>query len=105
MTWQEFILEQLGYECKTTFWDDFSIAEKFGEMAIEDTYNRAFNEWKDNVVYITELVLVLNHKIWYYYEKNTQLASLYNKLWIELDEWCYDNLKGKDLDYYYSITD
>lgn len=37
--------------------------------AVTDTFHRAFNEWKDNCVYITELVMVLNHKIAQWYEK------------------------------------
>lgn len=53
-----------GYEMKTTFWTDFNIADRFGLDAIKDTYNRAFNEWKDDKVYATELVLVLNWKSW-----------------------------------------
>lgn len=56
-------------------------------------------------MYITELALVLNHKIWYWYEKNDELSRLYNDLWIELNDWCLDNLKGKDVEYYYKVTD
>ena len=37
-----------GYESKTTFWEDFTIADYFGKDAIQDTYNRAFKEWKSN---------------------------------------------------------
>ena len=93
-------------EWKTTFWMDFSIADKFGTKAIKDTYNRAFNEWKNNVEYVTELVIVLNHKIWQYYENgNKQYAALYDELWRECDSWCVDNLKGDDLDYFYATTD
>ena len=43
---------------ETTFWDDFSIAERFGENAILDTYKRAMKEWKSNYKYLTELVIV-----------------------------------------------
>lgn len=53
-----------GYEMKTTFWMDFNIADRFGLDAIEDTYKRALNEWKDDKVYATELVMVLNWKSW-----------------------------------------
>lgn len=28
----------LDYECKTTFWEDLSIAELLGEEAVRDTY-------------------------------------------------------------------
>ena len=33
-----------GYKQITTFYTDFSIAEHFGEGAINDTFNRAFND-------------------------------------------------------------
>ena len=36
-----------GYEMQTTFWQDFSIADRFGIDAVKDTYNRAFKEWKN----------------------------------------------------------
>lgn len=49
-----------GYETFTTFFEDFTIAEYFGVNAIKDTYNRAFNEWKNDYKYLTELVMVLN---------------------------------------------
>ena len=94
-----------GYECKTSFWEDFSIADCLGISAIKDTFNRAFNEWKDNVEYITELVMVLNHKIWQHYEHNKRIAEVYNALWMETDNWCVNNLKGENLSYYYNITD
>ena len=45
MTFREFMKEN-GNEVKTTFWEDFSIAERFGLSAIHDTFNRAFKEWK-----------------------------------------------------------
>ena len=45
MTFREFMKEN-GNEVKTTFWEDFSIAERFGLSAIQDPFNRAFKEWK-----------------------------------------------------------
>ena len=97
--------DQLGYETKTTFWDDFTIADSFGEAAIIDTYNRAFKEWHTNVEYITELVLVLNHKIWQWYQNNPRLGELYDKLWNKTHEWCLDNLEGDDFTYYWKTVD
>lgn len=95
-----------GYECKTTFWDDFSIAERFGISAIKDTFKRAFQGWKDDVEYVTELVMVLNWKCWYFYQKKmTELSKLYEELYYKADEWCCENLKGDDLSYYYKTTD
>ena len=94
------------YECQTTFWQDFSIAEIFGVSAIKDTYKRAFREWKGNHIYLTELVMVLNHKIWQHYENgNEEIARVYDELWREADAYACDNLKGEELSYFYQTTD
>ena len=109
--------EMVGYSPKTTFWMDFSIAEVYGNKAIYDTYHRAFDEWKTNTEYVTELVLVLNWKIWYWYglwekekdekkrERYYDLSTIYDQLWKVTDEWCLDHLKGADADYYFRTTD
>lgn len=55
MTFREFMREN-GYELQTTFWEDFSIADRFGLSAIQDTFKRAFEEWKNNYKYLTELI-------------------------------------------------
>lgn len=95
-----------GYETKTTFWQDFSIAEMFGAEAIEDTYKRAFREWKTNTEYITELVMVLNWKMWRHAEAgNDSIGRLYQRLWGSADTWCLNHLKGADLSYYLRTTD
>lgn len=94
-----------GYEMTTTFMMDFSIADKFGITAIKDTYKRAFEEWKDNYVYLTELVIVLNLKIWEWYEKNEDVAKVYNSLWEEADAYACENLKDDELSFFYRITD
>lgn len=79
------IEEETGYKPFTTFWQDFSIADTYGLQAIQDTFNRAFDAWKDNYKYLTELVLVLNHKIFHHYvekgtEEENEKSSLYNEL-------------------------
>ena len=94
-----------GYVMTTTFWEDFSIADRFGEKAIKDTFNRAFLEWKDNYIYLTELVIVLNHKIWQHYQKNDAYAELYNDLWEKADNYACTHLKGDELRHFYQITD
>ena len=104
MKWN--VEEELGYKPITTFWQDFTIAEKFGVEGIKDTYKRAFEEWKTDYKYLTELVMVLNHKIWYWYEKEeNMLAQVYNTLWEKADAYACDNLKGEELSYFYRITD
>ena len=105
MDFYQRILEDTGYKPNTTFWQDFSIAEWYGEKAIRDTYKRAFKEWKSNVVYLTELVLILNWKIWQLHDVNEPIARVYDELWREADEWCCKNLKGDEAKYYYTTTD
>lgn len=96
----------LDYECKTTFWSDFSIAERFGAEAIRDTYRRARAEWERDRVYGTELSMILNHKCWYWHGKqNEELSRLYAKLWEKYHGWVLDNWKDEDLSYYLKITD
>ena len=91
-----------GYEMKTTFWTDFNIADRFGLDAIKDTYNRAFNEWKNNKVYATELVMVLNWKSWEHSgTKNgipiaDEIGSWYADKFYELRDWLLDNWKDEE---------
>ena len=99
------IEEMTGYKPITTFWQDFSIADMFGLEAIKDTYKRAFNEWKGNYEYLTELVMVLNWKIWEHYENNEEMAKLYNDLWTNADEYALENLVGNELKYFLEVTD
>lgn len=97
---------ETGYKPITTFYTDFSIAEKFGTEGIKDTYKSAFNEWKGNYKYITELVMALNWKGWRWYNAHeTERAQVYFDLYHEAAEWCENNLKGEELDYYYELTD
>ena len=108
-------MKLFDYECFTTFWDDFTIADslKHGQIAaIKDTYKRAFKEWKHDYKYLTELVMVLNHKIWQWYDgekwengKSTDIARVYSKLWEEARDYAETHLKDEELSYYFRITD
>lgn len=103
-TWN--IEELTGYKPQTTFWSDFDIADHFGLEAIQQTYDVSFTSWKHDHIYITELCMVLNHKIWYWYEKKDyHKACLYDRLWKQCDAWCMNNLKGEELEYYLRVTD
>ena len=102
-TWN--IEAMTGYKPRTTFYEDFSIADHFGGPAIRDTYCRAFNAWQNNIEYMTELVMVLNWKIAEHYKKNYRLAEMYDELWRDADQWVYDHFDGDDLQYFIRTTD
>ena len=97
-----------GMPFQTTFWEDFTIADAFGNEAIEDTYDRAFKEWKEDLVYLTELVIVLNMKCWQWYEKGNQRRSqLYSDLYYKTNDYAWDFI-GDDEEkgnYYFEMTD
>lgn len=105
----EIVEEECGYRPFTTFWEDFSIAEGFGRDAILDTYSRAFNSWKSDYKYVTELALILNWKCWALSEGKTPTAELYARTYLELwqktDQWCYEHLKGEEAEYYFKTID
>ena len=67
--------------------------------------NRAFKEWKEDYEFLTELVLVLNHKVWQYHEKRPEFAELYNTLWEQTDQYAMENLKDEELSYFFDVTD
>lgn len=78
-TWN--IEAMTGYKPQTTFYEDFSIADCFGISAVKDTYERAMKTADAlGYVYVTELVMALNWKIWEHYERNEPLAMVYNDL-------------------------
>ena len=92
-----------------TFWTDFSIADAYGINAIKDTYKRAFAEWKSDYKMLTELVMVLNHKMWQHYERTKDADNayvvVYAKCFEEADEYAMDNLTEDKLRYFLEVTD
>lgn len=100
-TWD--IEAMTGYHPITTFYEDFSIADKFGIGAIKDTYNRAFKEWKTDYKYLTELVMALNWKLWEH--ESDAFCKVYYDLYLEASNYAMKNLKGEALDYYFRTTD
>jgi hypothetical protein len=100
------MIEPGGYELKTTFLQDFRIADKFGADTIRDTYERAFKEWREDVVYMTELTMVLNWQIWHHWENgNHEIGRLYDMLWRKAHSYCCDFFTGEDARYYFMVTD
>ena len=96
-----------GYQMQYTWWMDYSIADKFGLKAVQDTYTRSFKEWHTNRVAMQEMTAVLNWRGWLHYNKdnNSELAKLYFKLWEECYQKCLDYFKGDELSAYWEFLD
>ena len=105
MTFSKWNIEaELGYKPITTFWMDFSIAEQYSKAGVIDTFRRAMKDWKHNYKYLTELVMVLNHKIAQHHRTFPELANLYHQLFEQAELYALENLKGEELQYYYDTT-
>ena len=95
-----------GYKPITTFYEDFSIADRFGIEAVLDTYRRGLMTAESlGYEYLTEFVMVLNWKIWEHFERNESLARVYNDLWEEADIYAREHLEEEALAYFYRTTD
>ena len=106
MTFQEFQKQNCNYDCITTFWEDFTIADHFGTWAVQDTFDTALNEWKHDYKYITELAIVLNHKCWmHHFLKNEALSNLYSNLFYETRDFACKNFTGEAFKYFYKTID
>lgn len=99
------VTEICCYKPKTTFWQDFWIAIHFGKEAVQNTYDRAFNECKTSVEYITEMVMVLTDIGDFIYKQDKMMALLFYALSEKSYDWGRENLKGADLDYFNRILD
>ena len=97
--------KQFDFKFITTFWEEFSIADNYGSDEIRKHYDLVFDQWKDNLKYLTELVLVLNWKIFQWYQVNDTIGMTYDELWKKSDAFAMKTLKGEKLDYYLSILD
>ena len=96
---------QFDFHFETTFWEEFSIADNYGPDGVREHYDLVFKQWKDNLRYLTELVLVLNWKIYQWYGVDDTLGLTYDELWKRTDSYALETLKDSDLHYYLSILD
>lgn len=101
----EHFLQSVGKERKTTFFSDLSIAECYGINAVKETYRDVMRSWGDDLDFMCEWVICLNQKIWQHYDKQRELAKVYDDLWRKADDYCREHFKGEDLRKYYDYID
>lgn len=122
--WKRNLAEMNGYQPKFTFYADFAIAE-FCETymrdrnAVKKTYKHIVRCWGSDIKAMTEIVMVLNHKIWAFYNKvdshymgiDDVRADYFEALYTELYQEAavaVEKKFGNDSDamsYYYEVTD
>lgn len=105
--WSKGRMEEVNYESISTFYQDFTIAEFF-KGGLEDTFKRVCKHWIDNYEMFTELIIVLNHKIWEHYNKgNDELSRKYDSMWREAMSIFFEKYEENEevMRYYYQITD
>jgi len=122
--WKRNLAEMSGYQPKYTFYADFAIAE-FCEVymrdkgAVKKTYKQVVESWGTDIKAMTEIVMVLNHKMWAFYQKvdsrylgvGDSTAERFSMLYQELYEKAVNFIEkkfGNDseaMSYYYEVTD
>lgn len=69
------------------FWSEFDFVELRGEEAIKRLAKAEYENFKDDIKGITDLVMVINHKSWAWYElHNDKLCEIYADLYYEYYE-------------------
>ena len=104
------------YKRITTYTSDFSIAEwcvpAEGMSAIASTLRNALTNWRDDIKFFAEIIIVLNQKAREHAARgNWEYAEMYSDLYLDakclyFDWFDKDNKQhGKAMDYYYQYVD
>ena len=93
-------------EVEYTFYQDFQIADRFGEKGVRDTYKRVRQEWLENPSAWGEVVCALNWRLWDLHKTDEKMATVYQELWQEAQDlgWkTYENDSEKSSIYFRKI--
>jgi len=104
------------YKRKTTYTSDFSIAEWCvsveGMSAIASTLRNALTNWRDNIEFFAEIIIVLNMKAWEHAARgNKEYSKMYSELYLNAKCLYFDWFDGshedhsKAVEYYYQYVD
>ena len=103
----EILAEFTDYRSVTTYWDDYSIAEKKSLDEVKTLFKTTLQDAKDDHRNLTELALVMSWKASFWAGKpgKSSLCGLYLNLFEDVNEYAVTHLRGSKLDYYYDVTD
>lgn len=104
MEWK--MAKNIGYQPKTNFWDMFTEVEP-KEEKIKQLAEILFKKYENDYKALTELIMVINHKSWEYFNYNTVLSVLYSNLYFKYDQMAMKALgKNKEaIEYYFKTLD
>lgn len=97
--------ETIGYEPKSTYYSDMSIAEPFGKKAILDTYKHAMKFHGKDVEMMAELAMIFSWKSLEHYEKNDALSALYSDLYYRHCDFVCNTFEPEAVQKFYEIID
>lgn len=115
------INELSGYEAFTTFYSDLTIGEIMeGTKGVNDTHKNVMESWINDIKYITEYCICLNHKSWEMDARLKQgqtklnnqydveeLGKLYSNLFYQCKDAIYKHYEKNQsaLNYFFNTTD
>ena len=107
MIYENFLSQFTDWRPTQLYWQRFSIADSYGKNEIQKVYSEIFKEAKTDYKFLTELVMVLNHKSWEHsqYQGNSSISKLYSDLFYETKEYAEDVLSGIELSYFLDTID
>lgn len=107
MVYEQWLANFTDWRPETQAWQSFSIAERISEQEINTVYKRLFKEMKGDYKKLTELVMVLNHKMFQYNEipGHKRLCELYSNLFEATNKYALKTLKDDQLSYFLQTTD
>lgn len=95
----------------TLFWSDFTVAEVLGKKALEDTWTKVGDINKLQPAVLTELIVVLNHKLWQFHDMgrmSSPMYDLYEKWYNQARKRAVSPSNGwsqEDRDHFFYVTD
>ncbi len=92
------------------FWGEFDLAEITGTQMIKKLAEDLYQKNKDDIQALTDLIMVINHKSWTWYELHrSELCDLYAELYYKYYEKAIDYLESQsredDLTYFIRTLD
>lgn len=93
----------------TTYASDFILAEIDGSAGVIETAKNAWNNWKTEYKWATEIIMAINFLTWYHYDTdvNIPLSSLYSELYYKYKDLYYEQFEGNEeaTEYFFEMTD